>query len=57
MRVTRIKYKEGVGSNIEVLNAETSFREAQTNYFASLYDFLIAKVDQDKALGRLYTGQ
>ena len=57
VRVTRIKYKEGVGSNIEVLNAETSLREAQTNYFASLYDFLIAKVDQDKALGRLYTGQ
>ena len=57
VRVTQIKYKEGVGSNIEVLSAETSFREAQTNYFASLYDFLIAKVDQDKALGRLYTGQ
>ncbi|MEZ0607958.1 TolC family protein [Fibrella sp. WM1] len=57
VRVTRIKYKEGVGSNIEVLNAETSLREAQTNYFASLYDFLIAKVDQDKALGRLYIGQ
>jgi outer membrane protein TolC len=57
VRVTRIKYKEGVGSNIEVLNAETSLREAQTNYFASLYDFLIAKVDQDKALGRLYVGQ
>lgn len=57
VRVTRIKYKEGVGSNIEVLNAETSLREAQTNYFASLYDFLISKVDQDKSLGRLYTGQ
>jgi len=56
VRVTRIKYKEGVGSSIEVLNAEASLREAQTNYFASLYDFLIAKVDQDKALGRLYTG-
>jgi outer membrane protein TolC len=56
VRVTRIKYKEGVGSSIEVLNAEASLREAQTNYFGSLYDFLIAKVDQDKALGRLYTG-
>lgn len=56
VRVTRIKYKSGVGSNIEVLNAEASLREAQTNYFASLYDFLIGKVDQDKALGRLYTG-
>lgn len=57
VRVTRIKYKEGVGSNIEVLNAETSFREAQTNYFASLYDFLLAKVDQDKATGKLFYGQ
>lgn len=56
LRVTRIKYKEGVGSNIEVLNAESSSREAQTNYFASLLDFMLAKVDQDKALGRLYTG-
>ena len=57
VRVTRIKYNSGVGSSIEVLNAEASLREAQTNYFGSLYDFLIAKVDQDKALGRLYTGQ
>lgn len=56
VRVSRVKYKEGVGSNIEVLNAEASLREAQTNYFASLYDFLIAKVDQDKSLGRLYAG-
>jgi len=56
VRVTRIKYKEGVGSSLEVLNAEGSLREAQTNYYSSLYDFLIAKVDQDKALGRLYTG-
>ncbi|MDB5243485.1 MAG: outer rane efflux protein, partial [Spirosoma sp.] len=57
VRVTRIKYKEGVGSNIEVLNAETSSREAQTNYFTALYDFLIAKVDKDKATGKLYIGQ
>lgn len=57
VRVTRIKYNSGVGSSIEVLNAEASLRESQTNYFGSLYDFLIAKVDQDRALGRLYTGQ
>lgn len=57
LRVTRIKYKEGVGSNIEVLNAETSSREAQTNYFASLLDFMLAKVDLDKASGKLYYGQ
>jgi outer membrane protein TolC len=53
-RVTRIKYQQGVGSNIEVINAEGSLREAQTNYYAALYDALIAKVDQDKATGKLY---
>jgi outer membrane protein TolC len=54
IRVTRIKYKEGVGSNIEVINAESSFKEAQTNYFTALYDLMIAKVDLSKAKGELY---
>ena len=56
LRVTRIKYKEGVGSNIEVLNAEISSREAQTNYFSALLDFMLAKVDADKATGKLFAG-
>lgn len=55
VRVTRVKYKEGVGANIEVVNAEASFREAQTNYYTALYNALVAKVDLDKAAGKLYT--
>lgn len=53
VRVTKIKYQAGSGSNIEVVNAESALKEAQTNYFAALYDLLIAKVDLDKALGKL----
>lgn len=53
VRVTRIKYQQGVGSNIEVINAEADFKEAQTNYYAALYDAYIAKVDLDKATGQL----
>jgi outer membrane protein TolC len=53
VRVSRIKYQQGVGSNLEVLNAETSFKEAETNYYAALYDALIAKIDLDKASGNL----
>lgn len=53
LRVSNIKYKAGVGSNIEVINAEASLKEAQTNYFAALYDVLIAKVDLDLARGDL----
>lgn len=54
VRVSKIKYKEGVGSNIEVINAESAFKEAQTNYYSALYDFLISKVDLSKAKGELY---
>ncbi len=54
-RVTRIKFNAGVGSNIEVITAETSLRESQTNYYAAIYDVLVAKVDRDKATGELYT--
>lgn len=52
-RVAEIKYQEGVGSNIEVINAEAAYKEAQTNYYSALYDALVAKVDLEKATGRL----
>ena len=54
-RVTRIKFNAGVGSNLEVITAETSLRESQTNYYAAIYDVLVAKVDRDKATGELFT--
>ncbi|RZK28145.1 MAG: TolC family protein, partial [Hymenobacter sp.] len=54
-RVTRIKFQAGVGSNLEVITAETSLRESQTNYYAAIYDVLVAKVDRDKATGELYS--
>jgi outer membrane protein len=52
-RITKIKYEEGVGSNLEVIEAEGSLKEAQINYYNALYDALIAKVDLDKAYGKL----
>ncbi|QMU30493.1 TolC family protein [Adhaeribacter radiodurans] len=53
-RVTNIKFKEGVGSNLEVITAETELRQAQTNYYAAIYDALIAKVDLQKSAGTLH---
>lgn len=52
-RVSRIKFEQGVGSNIEVVNAEADYRTAQNTYYQALYDAMIAKVDLDKAYGRL----
>jgi outer membrane protein TolC len=53
VRVTQIKYEQGVGSNLEVVEAETSLKETQINYYNALFDALIAKVDLDKAYGKL----
>lgn len=51
--VARKKYQEGVGSNIEVITAETSYTEAQTNYYTSIFDMIVAKTDYLKATGTL----
>jgi outer membrane protein TolC len=54
-RVSKIKFQAGVGSNVELITAETDLREAQTNYYSAIYDVLVAKVDRDKATGELYS--
>jgi len=50
---TVIKYKEGVGSSLEITQAESSLFEAQSKYINSLYDLLIAKTDIEIAKGTL----
>lgn len=51
--VAQKKYQQGVGSNIELLNAETSLKEAEINYFNSVFDMLVAQIDYKKATGTL----
>lgn len=55
--ITQIKYQEGVGSNLEVVEADNSLKEAQTNYYSALYDAIIAQLELKKALGTLYNEQ
>jgi outer membrane protein len=52
-RVTKIKYEQGVGSNLEVLDAEAELKNSQNNYYNALYNALLAKVELDKAHGKL----
>ena len=49
---TQIKFKEGVGSSVEVTQAENSLYLAQAEVISGLYDLLTAKVDIDIALGK-----
>ena len=51
--VTQIKYREGVGSSIEMTNAERDLYAAQSNKLSAMLDLLIAKADIDKALGNI----
>ena len=50
---TKAQYEAGTGSNLEVIDAETSLTQAETNYYNSLYNALIAKVDYEQAKGTL----
>ena len=50
---TKIKYEQGLGNNQEIYNAQTELKIAQNNYYSALYDAIIAKIDYQKATGKL----
>jgi outer membrane protein len=45
------RYQVGVGSIIEVTDAETLYTDAQTNYVRTLYDYKIADAQLARAMG------
>jgi len=50
---TKMKYEQGLGSTLEISNAESDLKVAQNNYYNALYDAIIAIVDYRKATGTL----
>ena len=48
-----LKFKEGVGSSLEVTQAETELKTAQNNYLNAIYDLVLSKVDLKTAYGSL----
>jgi outer membrane protein len=56
-RVTKVKYQEGVGSNIELVNAEADLKDAETNYYDAAYQTLVAEVEYQKSIGNLKAQQ
>ena len=53
LNVSKIKYENGIGSNLEVTQAQTSLEQAQNSYIQALYSALISKVDLEKASGKI----
>ena len=47
------KYEAGTGTNLDITNAQSDLRIAQSNYVSAMYDAIIAKIDYLKAIGKL----
>lgn len=51
--IASAQYSEGVGSRLEVVDAENALRQAQFNYAQAIFDYLNAQADLDLAVGRV----
>ena len=48
------RYEVGKGTILELNNSEVSLTQAKLIYSQSIYDYLVAKSDLDKVLGKEY---
>jgi outer membrane protein TolC len=53
LKVVKDRYREGVGTNTEVLDAETLRTKSYSNYYNAVYDAVIAKIRLQYAVGDL----
>jgi outer membrane protein len=51
--VTTLQYKQGVKSLTDLVNADTSYRQAQSDYINSLIDLYQARLDLEQSKGNL----
>ncbi|MBV5326909.1 MAG: TolC family protein [Chlorobium sp.] len=51
-KISLLRFREGVGSRLELTEAELQLDKAKTNYLQAVYDYLVASVQLDKSLGR-----
>jgi len=50
-KMANMKFSEGVGSSLEIVQSETELKNAQINYLNALYDLVLAKIDYQKSMG------
>ncbi len=52
VRIAQTRYASGVGTQLELLDAQVAMTRAQTNRAQALYDYLVAKAVWAEAVGR-----
>lgn len=50
-KIAQVRYVAGVGTNLDVLDAQLALATAKTNYIQAMYDYNTSKADLDKAMG------
>lgn len=50
-KIAQVRYAAGVGTNLDVMDAEEKLAQAQTNYYTALYNYNSSKAALDKAMG------
>jgi len=51
VHIAQTRYKSGVGTQLELLDAQVAMTRSQTNYAQALYDYLVAKTEWQYATG------
>lgn len=51
LQIAQTRYKNGIGTQLEILDTQNSLVQTQVNYSQAIYDFLIAKADWERILG------
>ena len=51
VEIAQTRYKNGVGTQLEILDTQNSLTQTRINYERAVYDFLIAKTEFEKTLG------
>jgi outer membrane protein TolC len=54
-RLAKVGYREGINTQVEVIDAESALTEAKSFYYQAIYSHIIAKLDLQKAMGTLTT--
>jgi outer membrane protein TolC len=50
---TQLKYNNGLGSSLDLTNAQRDLETARTAYLTTMYDYFVAQLDLRKAIGDL----
>jgi outer membrane protein TolC len=50
-KIAQVRYSAGVGTNLDVIDAQLALAQAKTNYIQALYDYNTSKAKLDKAMG------